>query len=161
MARILLTRGKEVLLDQLDYNYHAQWLWSFGTDKYARRGHKATNTHIYLHVEIAKSMGIWIPGRQVDHRNLNRLDCQRTNLRIATNQQNSRNKNSSGNTSPYIGVSWYTRTQQWVAKITVDNHGQGLGYFDYDCCAAEAYNIAAINLFKEFAQLNVIEHRHD
>lgn len=76
-------------------------------------------------------MGVEIPDIIVDHRNHNKLDCQRDNLRITDIKGNSRNKicrSSSGRT----GVHWDKRHNMWQASITVDGKKIHLGWFSKD-----------------------------
>jgi hypothetical protein len=69
--------------------------------------------------------------RRVDHRNRNKLDNRRSNLRIATPAQNSQNMavvNNRG-ASRYRGVTWYARTGRWQAKAKLNGRRLHLGYF--------------------------------
>jgi hypothetical protein len=151
--RILLTQGKEALLDEIDYAKHAIYLWRYSG--YAIR--KQNGKNIFLHVEIAKDMGIWIAGLEVDHKNLNKLDCRRQNLRVATQQQTTVNRETQRGSSGYIGVKWQMKSQQWQIRIISHNVTNPLGYSRCKHCAARIYNNAAINIFKEFAVLNIVE----
>lgn len=95
----------------------------------------------------------------VDHINRNKLDNRKENLRIVTQSNNGKNltKTSSNTTSKYKGVCWYKRDKKWRAYIVLNNKQVHLGYFDNQISAAEAYNHKAKELFKEFANLNVIK----
>lgn len=55
---------------------------------------------------------------QVDHINLDKLNNQRSNLRLATNAQNGQNVPARKSSSPFRGVSWDRRRKAW--KVTVD-----------------------------------------
>lgn len=91
----------------------------------------------------------------VDHKDGNGLNNARSNLRECTKAENSRNasKRRDGS-SPYKGVSWYRWTGRWVARIQVDNKAKHLGYFSSAELAAMAYDIAARDLFGDFAKVN-------
>jgi hypothetical protein len=156
--RILLTQSREVLLDEIDYIKQAQKLWYYKKDitgGYARR--VEDRKIVLLHVEIVKDMGIWIPELQVDHKNRNKLDCQRQNLRMATRQQNNANTETQRGESGYLGVRRYGTTQCWEAHIRLNRITISLGTFNCKHCAAIERDRVAINAFKEFAILNNVE----
>ena len=80
------------------------------------------------------------------------------NLRNCTNAQNQGNqKKREGTTSRFKGVCWHKRDRKWSARIRKNGHRHNLGYFDDELDAAGAYNVAALELFGEFALLNIID----
>jgi len=92
----------------------------------------------------------------VDHRNRYGLDCQRGNLRIATQAQNSANRNKQrGTSSKYKGVHWNKRQQQWTAYLYVNRKKIYLGVFGDEISAARAYDAFARKYFGEFAKFNL------
>lgn len=50
--------------------------------------------------------------------------------------------------SNYRGVSWYSQTNRWVAKIVIDKKYISLGYFKNEIDAHNAYQFALNNLIK-------------
>jgi len=89
----------------------------------------------------------------VDHINTNPLDNRRDNLRIATTQQNCKNKNKyKNNTSGFKGVSFHKKAQKYRARIQIDGKNTPLGYFATAEGAHEAYKQAAIQHNGEFAR---------
>jgi len=85
---------------------------------------------------------------QVDHLNGNRLDNRVVNLRLATNKENSRNRNikSKGTTSRFFGVTLDSRealSKRWIAQIKVDGKHIFLGRYLTEVDAAIAYNKSA------------------
>lgn len=93
--------------------------------------------------------------RQVDHINLDGLDCVRSNLRVATPSQNNQNKEKHpNNTSGYKGVYWSRVRSKWMAYISKDKKRINLGYYTDLIHAARVYDQAARELHGEFARLN-------
>jgi len=87
---------------------------------------------VFLHREILSR----ILGRELtiydlpDHIDLNPLNNQECNLRLATQSQNRTNQGIAiTNTSGFKGVSWHKRSQKWVAYIYHDYKYIHLGYF--------------------------------
>jgi len=92
---------------------------------------------------------------QVDHKNGDRNDNRKNNLRLCTNIQNAQNRKLLKNTiSGYKGVTWHNSSNMWVSRIGVNGQRKTLGYFRDKIDAAKAYNEAAIKYFGEFAKLN-------
>lgn len=92
-------------------------------------------------------------GMVVDHINGDGLDNRRSNLRICTQRENSRNR---GAKRGFRGVSWKADIGRWRARIMVDRREISLGAFDTQESAAAAYNEAAIEHYGAFARLNII-----
>jgi hypothetical protein len=165
MKEIPLAGGLVALVDDADFELVQGYGWYAAPSRrtvYARaviRGVRPLRC-VRLHrliLDVAK-------GVRVDHKNLNGLDCQRANLRIATNAQNKANgeKYRSSRwgvppTSPYKGVFWKKQRNKWCATIKGDTGTLHLGYFTSETNAALAYNKAALDHYGEFSRLNVIE----
>ena len=94
-------------------------------------------------------------GFEGDHINRNKLDNQKSNLRIVTRQQNNINRDSFRNsTSEYKGVTWHKGDQRWHAQIRHNNQLLFLGAFNEEKIAAAAYNHYAEKYFGKYAVLN-------
>lgn len=94
---------------------------------------------------------------QVDHINGDGLDNRLTNLRIVTAQQNmmNRKKHLKGS-SKYKGVSRREGENTWRGAIKFKGIVYYLGQFKTEKEAAEAYNLKALELFGQYANLNQI-----
>ena len=100
-------------------------------------------------------------GMVVDHIDRSRLNNSKSNLRVCTQSQNSKNQSMpKNNTSGYKGVVYDGRPEnlkkRWQAQIKSNRKNIKLGRFLTKEEAAMAYNEAAILHFGEFAALNVI-----
>ncbi len=156
--KIRLTEGKCAIVDQQDF----YWLNNF--DWFAKRNNKSFYAvrfdndcekwpkMVSMHRQIMGSP----EGLLVDHRNLDGLDNQRSNLRIATNSQNKCNceRDKTNCTSKYRGVSWDKRGKYWVVYVQSKGKQRRIGKFDDEIEAAKAYDEAARKYHGEFARLN-------
>ena len=153
IRHIPLTRGKFAIVDAADYEELAQHKWLVNGDEsrgyYA--GRRSGHTLLLMHRAIMKPP----PGAVVDHIDHNGLNNRRSNLRICTQKQNSRNAvpNRRG-TSRFKGVYFLKRTGKWIATINYNGKTMHLGSFDNEIEAAKAYDRKARELFGEFAYLN-------
>lgn len=95
------------------------------------------------------------PPLEVDHKDTNKLNATRDNLRYATRSQNRANRPAQANsTTGYKGVYLEKRTGKFFARIQKDRKVIHLGTFFNEIEAAEVYDEAAIKHFGEFAFLN-------
>jgi hypothetical protein len=102
---------------------------------------------LYIH-------GEW-PGVELDHRNKDTGDDRLENLRQATKSQNQANKGKyKRNTSGFAGVTWNRSHSKWQAQIGFQGKVKYLGSFEEAKSAALAYDVAARQLFGEFARVN-------
>ncbi len=150
---IPLTQGKVAIVDAGDYDRLACHKWHakrVGDSFYAARSEG--RTMIFMHREILNAPD----GLVCDHKNHDALDNRRSNLRICTQAENCRNSRPrKGGTSQYKGVSWHNKAHKWRASICYDGVNKHIGYYDYEQDAAIAYDDMAIELFGEFACLNL------
>lgn len=159
MKYITLTQNKQAVVDDADYEWLNQWKWYYHSTGYAMRMEhtpmvkgKRTSKLVRMHRQIME----FPDGKEVDHEDLNGLNNQRSNLRIASHQQNMFNRRKqSNNKSGFIGVSWSKVMNKWYACIDLGHRkSKSLGFYDTPKEAALAYNIAAKELRGEFARLN-------
>lgn len=93
----------------------------------------------------------------VDHINGDTLDNRRSNLRVCTNQENSRSRAKrlqKNNTSGFTGVVASSVFGKWGARIKVNGKAIHLGTFETKEDAAKAYDKAAKKFHGEYATLN-------
>jgi hypothetical protein len=154
MKEIILTNGEIALVSDEDYDYLNQWTWRRTSNSIYRSSNGAM---IALHLEIAKRLGL-DTSQEIDHKDTNRLNNQRTNLRVATRSQNQANaKLSKKSSSGYKGVCFDKRSNKWQASIQVKGVRMTLGYFIEPEDAARAYDKAARKFQGEFARCNFNE----
>lgn len=104
--------------------------WSMNSAGYATRkkGPRGAQQDVLLHRVL---LGL-LPGDGLegDHRNRDKLDCRRANLRTATSAQNRQNLSlASSNTSGFRGVSWGAKREKWRADARLNGRSRWLGYF--------------------------------
>ena len=154
MKTIALTQEKFALVDDEDFEHLNRWKWCFANGYAVRDGGKQMT--ILMHRVVNNTPD----GLETDHRNQDRLDNRKANLRNATNSQNQMNRaKSSGCSSRYKGVYWNKRDSKWMARIKINGKLTHLGYFICEIVAAAKYNEEAKKLFGEFALLNFTGHQ--
>ncbi len=154
MREIQLTQGKFALVDEVDFDRLSKFNWCVSRNGYAVRNTSRKSPGgkkiVFMHKEI-----LGFPNQEADHIDGNKLDNRRANLRLCTRQQNCCNQRiNSKNTSGAKGVHWCAYTGRWRARIKIFGRTIHLGRFDTVKDAAEAYNVAALEHFGQFARLN-------
>lgn len=152
MRKIKLTHDKYAIVDDGDYHRLNQHKWHLSSKGYAVRSitlTKGVRGKEYIHrivIDVAENQA-------VDHTNNDRLDNRKSNLRIATQQQNTwnRSKMAKPTSSRFKGVCWRDHARKWQANIRINNRQVHLGYFAEESQAAKAYADKALELFGEFA----------
>lgn len=157
IVHITLTQNKEALCDESDLSLILQYKWSARKTKHGAyyasaaernraEGQKRINVQMHQLIMGAK---------YIDHINGDGLDNRRCNLRVYQNQ-----KENMGNrqkkkpaTSKYKGVTKRPNKQTYEVSCG----GKYVGSFATEKEAALAYNTKAIELYGEFAKLNVVE----
>ncbi len=89
----------------------------------------------------------------IDHKK-DKLDNRKTNLRLATQQENTFNQSKRLNAVGFKGVTWSKSEKQFIAQIMKNGKNYRLGAFLDPSLAAAAYDKAAEDLFGEFARTN-------
>ena len=128
--------------------------WRVNRDGHAEA--KLGGRRVYLHNLVQPQP----PGLINDHKEGERLDNRKSQLRPATVEQNRQNRGvkAGGTSSTYIGV-YRGRNGKWVASIQAKDTGgrrrnKYLGAYDSQEEAAQVYDQEAQRLYGEFAVLN-------
>jgi hypothetical protein len=94
--------------------------------------------------------------QEIDHKNRNKLDNRKENLRICTRSQNECNRGPN-NGRKYKGICWRESSKAWEVAIRKDGKRYYGGYFKTEEAAARAYDRLAKKYHGEFAYLNFPE----
>ncbi len=151
--KTILLDNKEIQIDEEDEERILRFKWTAMPDGYfiAITDFVIIKLHRYL-LRLQKS-----DFRCVDHKDLNKSNYQKLNLRPCSFSQNLQNQTKRvlpKATSKFKGVNWRKQRGFWITRITlfyktVFIYSSGI---EEEC--AYAYNIAALFLFKSFARLN-------
>ena len=157
MKQIELTQGQYAIVDDDDFEELNQYNWYFNNG-YAVRAvtvPKSKQKKQLMHRLITNCPA----DMDVDHINHDKLDNRKSNLRICSTSENMQNQKlrTHVKTSVYKGVCFNKQAGKWMALIGLDNKQKHLGSFIDEIDAAIAYNVAAIEMFGEFALLNDIK----
>lgn len=92
----------------------------------------------------------------IDHINGDSADNRLCNLRECTHKQNMANRKINKNCKTgYKGVQ--RKNERFIARIKIDGKSKEIGRFSNAEDAAKRYNDKAIELYGEFARLNIIK----
>lgn len=165
MKIIPLTKGYKAIVDDEDYEKVSQYKWYANikndySTPYAYRKQWISEKKKYISIAMHRFVFGLVTGYlDVDHRNGNTLDNRKENLRVATHQDNMRNRKVNSKRG-YKGVSYCNRDKlikKWRAYIQIKGKFRNLGYFMTAEEGAKAYDIAAKEYYKDFARLNFPE----
>lgn len=125
------------LVDDEDFEWLSQWAWQLHAEGYVQRVQRRAGRRILV---LMHRLLMGLPAAQVDHKNGDRLDNQRHNLRVTTpsgNQQNARLSIVAG--SGHRNVYWREARRKYQVVFKVNGRGIHRGYFaDLDDAIAEA-----------------------
>jgi len=150
-----------VHVDDADLEWLSRWKWcagSFAGKVYATRTEKCANggkASVLMHRQILGMVAH--DGRVCDHKDGDRLNNRRGNLRECTHSQNHANKKKTArprDQSQFKGVSFHRHSGLWHGRIQINKKQISLGYFKNEVETARAYDAAARQHFGEFARLN-------
>ena len=140
---------EEFWIDKDDVELCQQYCWSIKSNGYLQARDKKTGNTIYIHRLI---MGF--PdgdSYDIDHKNHNKWDNRKCNLRIVTRSQNTMNSIApSTNSSGVKGVTWNITVNKWQARITVNGKNHYLGIYSNFTDAVNARKNAEIKYCGEY-----------
>ena len=153
-VRLLLGGGGYAIIDLADLPKVAGYRWS------RDRGYAQTAVKIggrKINVRLHRLIMEPTDGRYIDHRDGDRGNCQRSNLRFCTRYENCLNRGANVlNRTGYKGVRQH---KSGLYFVQIKQHGKTFRVGDYETAeqAARAYDFLARRFFGDFARLNFPE----
>lgn len=151
MKKIPLTQGQFAIVDDADFEWLSQWKWHYSIGyAYSKELKELGGKTLLMHRLIMNTP----KGMDVDHKDLDTLNNQRSNLRNCSRSENMANQVRVESSSGYKGVTRDRARNKWKTQLMF--HGKNIFQerFDDKVDAAKAYDKAAIEYFGEFANLN-------
>lgn len=160
-------KGKFFTVSDEDFERVSQYSWDLTWDTYERLTPQprirtwmivdGKRTKVQLHRFL---MGVTDSKIFVDHKDGDRFNNTRENLRLCSAKQNAQNRpKRSDSSSPYKGVS--RKSKGWGAWITEEGTSVFLGTYPTAEAAAMAYDRKARQLYGDFAKVNFPEGDHN
>jgi hypothetical protein len=150
IAILLTSKNEEIFVDDEMWYELNKILWKNDGKGYFSNSKIGTRIHRYIMKPNDDEI--------VDHINNKRYDNRRINLKNTDNTNNSHNRIKSLNcSSKFNGVCYNNKKNKWQSSINKNYISYNLGKFDTEIEAAKAYNIKAIELYGEQANLNIID----
>lgn len=158
---INLTQGKQAIVDDEDFESLLRYKWHTNKNNnthYAIHAYKDKKTKKSKKIKMHRLIMNPTKHQEIDHKDGDGLNNQRSNLRICTGSQNNMNSKKRKNcSSKFKGVCWTRNDKKWRTRIIVDKKEIALGCFLKEIEAAKAYDKAAVKYFGDFARLNFNE----
>lgn len=142
--------GKFAIVDKSDFGWLNKFKWFVDSDGYPRK--RNGYGHISMHTLLLPPQ----KGMIIDHRNQNKLDNRKENLRLVTHFQSTLNRGKfKNNKSGYRGVCWSKKNKNWTAQVGPKGApDRYIGTFTDVIEAAKAADKKSKQLYGDFAQLN-------
>lgn len=143
MKKIKLSCNRgHALVDEEDFKYLSQYKWRLSRSGYAWTGHHPI---IIMHRLLMKAP----LGKVVDHKNHNKLDNRKENLRLCSQRENLWNSaHRKTNKSGYTGVNWDKYKNRW--RVTCNS--KDFGYFKNIDAAVKKRAFVAAKLHGDFLE---------
>lgn len=154
MKKIRSNSGHFAIVDDEDFEMLSKHRWCLSAGRYFHTYNPKTKKNILMHRVIMGDDN----SMKVDHINHNTTDNRKSNLRLCTGAQNSRNKLKTSNpkTSKYNGVHFDKSRNKWKVDISLNNKYFLCKRFNTEKEADIFYNAKAKEIYGEFAHLNKI-----
>jgi len=158
MKEIKSNKGVIIKVDDVDFEWLNQYSWHITRAGYART--KINYKQVTMHALLLPNTN----GLLRDHIDRDKLNNQKSNLRLLTNSENCRNRSlRNTGTSKYKGVSKHSALFKkkglvvtWIVSIMVNGIRHPTKTFKTEIEAALHYNKLAKKLHGKFAVLNKI-----
>lgn len=144
-------KNEKFYIDKEDYEKAKNYCWRIDINAgyVIANSRDGSNRIVWLHRIV---MGVDDETIYVDHRNWDKTDNRKTNLRLATKSENNMNiKRKTNNTSGYTGVTFNKRSGKYIARISINGNRIYLGTFDDFISAVNARHNAEIKYHKEWS----------
>ena len=163
MKTIPLTQGYETIVDDEDYEDLSEYKWFAQVREHriyaARNTRSEESGGSRTIIKMSRQIGRFQEDMVVDHKNGDALDNRRSNLRVCTFAENTRNRRKqSGSRSSYKGVSYRPRkredSKRWRVQVWSRGKRYDIGYFYTEEEAARAYDKESKRLHGDFSRTN-------
>lgn len=155
-------QGKVAKVSLVDAKWARRYRWYLSREngypvRYEKRGKSFVVLH--MHRDLLQPPEGFIG----EHKNRDRLDNRRSNIRVATQENNCWNMPKTTTNfravtkSRFKGVKLNLKSGTWNARITVSKKTHSLGGYRTEKDAARAYDVAARYYFGDYGQLNFDE----
>jgi len=147
----------------IDLDYHWSLMWNVHSQNwYARtleyykdeNGEPKKRLHS-LHREIMQVFDKLMVVDHREHKNQGTLNNRKSNLRVASDEDNSKNRKSknSNNKSGFRNVFWSTGDNRWIVALQINGKQTYFGRFKFEDLkkAGECAEKARQEIYKEFA----------
>ena len=151
MKKIKLTNcNNYALVDDENFEWLSQYKWYLSDKGYVKRGQYIKETQRTKQIRMNREI-MGFPKLLVDHKNRNKLDNQRSNLRLATRSQNGFNsKMFSTNTTGYKWICWDKNREQYHVSTKLNQKKINVGRFNTLEEAIQAVKDKILPLMGEF-----------
>lgn len=160
MKEIRLTTGEVTMVDDEDFDELNAYKWEVGARGYATRRKQINKKRtVFLMHRIIMNTPV---GMDTDHKDHNKLNNQKNNLRICTSGQNKMNRKKTNKVthSRFKGVTIKRVENNTYYYTTVNHNGKVVAkkHFPFtqegEVMAAKFYNLQAEKYFGEFVIFN-------
>jgi len=155
MKYIKLSPSGNAIVDDDTFDSISKFKWYLSALGYAIGGEKTKDKKAFIKMHRF-IMGVDDPKIIIDHIDGDKLNNQKSNLRVATPAQNMHNsKKREGTKNRYKGVTYLPKLNLWQSRCRMNGLDIFLGHYKSEIAAAYAYNKKAIEL-SEFSRVNYL-----
>lgn len=125
------------IVDAADAEWANQWRWHLNKGYATRAARKSEGIGKTVRLHRALAGLTYGDGLEADHRDLDKLNCRRRNLRVVPKGKNQQNQGGFKKTSQYRGVHWSTTANKWCVTFRVDGKTKYFGVYADELEAAK------------------------